>query len=109
MSDSIVDRSIVCREQTCGKTFVFTAGEQRFFQTLGHADPVRCKECRARRKAQQNTPQQTGRPAGNTFVAKEVFGPQVESRKAAKPVEVQHRRPFGSKKRQREEYDFGDD
>ena len=44
-----MDRSLVCRE--CGVSFVFTQGEQEFFQQKGlvHA-PQRCPDCRKRAK-----------------------------------------------------------
>src|SRR5688572_6389313 len=43
------DRELACRD--CGSSFVFTAGEQEFYQTKGlQNDPVRCPSCRATRK-----------------------------------------------------------
>jgi CxxC-x17-CxxC domain-containing protein len=43
------DRELACRD--CGGAFVFTAGEQEFYQTKGLTnDPVRCPACRATRK-----------------------------------------------------------
>lgn len=42
------DRSLTCAE--CGATFVFTAGEQKFFADKGFKnDPKRCKQCKAQR------------------------------------------------------------
>lgn len=46
------DEIIVCRN--CGKEFTFTVGEQRFYEEKGLKAPVRCKECKAKRKEQQN-------------------------------------------------------
>jgi CxxC-x17-CxxC domain-containing protein len=47
-----MDRSLVCRE--CGVSFVFTQGEQEFFQSRGLTNPPsRCPKCRAARRAQQ--------------------------------------------------------
>ena len=47
-----MDRSLVCRE--CGVSFVFTQGEQEFFQSRGLTNPPsRCPKCRAVRRAQQ--------------------------------------------------------
>ena len=46
------DEIIVCRN--CGKEFTFTVGEQRFYEEKGLKSPVRCKECKAKRKEQQN-------------------------------------------------------
>ncbi len=45
-----VDRTLTCRE--CGKPFIWTAGEQQFYQEKGLTNvPARCPECRASRKA----------------------------------------------------------
>jgi CxxC-x17-CxxC domain-containing protein len=38
----------------CGGTFVFTAGEQAFYQERGFSDPKRCPSCRAARKANRS-------------------------------------------------------
>ena len=43
------DRELACRD--CGGAFIFTAGEQEFYQSKGlQNDPVRCPSCRATRK-----------------------------------------------------------
>jgi CxxC-x17-CxxC domain-containing protein len=43
------DKSLVCSD--CGQEFVFTAGEQSFYQEKGFShEPKRCKTCRARKK-----------------------------------------------------------
>ncbi|MER3484783.1 MAG: zinc-binding protein [Chloroflexota bacterium] len=47
------DRTLTCRD--CGQPFVFTAGEQAFYQERGFSDPQRCPTCRARRKAERAT------------------------------------------------------
>ena len=47
-----MDRNITCRD--CGQEFVFTAGEQAFYQERGFSEPQRCPSCRAARKAQRN-------------------------------------------------------
>lgn len=50
MNNNYEDKKIVCKD--CGKEFVFTAGEQEFFAQKGlNNAPVRCKECRAAKKA----------------------------------------------------------
>lgn len=47
-----MDKTLVCRE--CGASFVFTQGEQDFYQSRGLANPPsRCPKCRAARRAQQ--------------------------------------------------------
>ncbi len=44
------DKKIICRD--CGKEFLFTVGEQKFFAEKGFTnDPVRCPECRKAKKA----------------------------------------------------------
>lgn len=51
------DKTLVCVD--CGKEFVFTEGEQAFYQEKGLHEPKRCKECRAkareRRSANNNS------------------------------------------------------
>jgi len=48
---SYTDKTLSCRE--CGKSFVFTAGEQEFHEQRGFTNtPGRCPDCRAARKAQ---------------------------------------------------------
>lgn len=44
------DIKIVCKD--CGQEFLFTVGEQNFYEEKGLTNqPVRCKECRAKKKA----------------------------------------------------------
>ena len=44
------DKPLNCRE--CGTSFLFTAGEQEFYQQRGLMNqPGRCSDCRAARKA----------------------------------------------------------
>ena len=46
------DKMLVCRG--CGREFVFSAGEQEFFQLKGLMnEPGRCPDCRAARKAER--------------------------------------------------------
>ena len=45
------EKKIICRD--CGKEFTLTVGEQNFYEEKGFAEPVRCKECRDRRKAER--------------------------------------------------------
>ena len=48
---SYTDKNLSCRD--CGKSFVFTAGEQEFHDQRGFTNtPGRCPDCRAARKAQ---------------------------------------------------------
>lgn len=45
------ERTLTCRD--CGQEFVFTTGEQEFYQQRGFSDPQRCPTCRQSRKAQR--------------------------------------------------------
>jgi CxxC-x17-CxxC domain-containing protein len=45
------DRTLTCRD--CGQAFVFTFGEQSFYQERGYTEPQRCPSCRAARKSQR--------------------------------------------------------
>lgn len=43
------DKTLTCRD--CGKEFVFTVGEQEFYQQKGFdQEPTRCPECRQAHK-----------------------------------------------------------
>lgn len=47
---SLTDRTLICKD--CGREFVWTAGEQEFYQTRGLVNqPGRCPEDRAARRA----------------------------------------------------------
>ena len=46
------DKEITCKD--CNQSFVFTAGEQDFFQERGFSEPIRCKPCRDVRKSQKS-------------------------------------------------------
>jgi hypothetical protein len=46
------DKEIKCKD--CNQNFIFTAGEQEFFQSRGFTEPIRCKSCREIRKSQKN-------------------------------------------------------
>ena len=46
-----MDKKIIC--QDCGKEFVFTEAEQRFYEEKGFTQPKRCKDCRQIRKNKQ--------------------------------------------------------
>lgn len=46
------DETLIC--QDCGKEFVFTTGEQEFYEEKGFTEkPKRCKECRDAKRAQK--------------------------------------------------------
>ena len=47
---SLADVTLTCRE--CGSEFIFTAGEQQFYQSKGLVNhPTRCQPCRQLAKA----------------------------------------------------------
>ena len=46
------DKTLICKE--CGEEFVFTAGEQEFYEEKGlKNEPSRCRACRQNRKHAQ--------------------------------------------------------
>ncbi len=47
------DKKIKCID--CNKDFIFTAGEQEFFEEKGYSEPIRCKDCRIKKKAEKKT------------------------------------------------------
>lgn len=51
------DKELVCQEKNCGRSFIFTAGEQNFLQGLYEdgkiqaiTAPKRCEDCKAKKK-----------------------------------------------------------
>ena len=45
----MTDRKLICKD--CLKVFVYTVGEQKFFEKMGiKEDPIRCPECRKAKK-----------------------------------------------------------
>jgi len=50
--DEFEDRTITCRH--CGKEFIFTSGEQEFYELKGFNTPSRCPECRPVKAAHHN-------------------------------------------------------
>ncbi|OGO51338.1 MAG: hypothetical protein A2148_10560 [Chloroflexi bacterium RBG_16_68_14] len=47
---AFADKQLVCRD--CGKSFLFTGGEQEFYASKGlQNEPVRCPPCRSARKS----------------------------------------------------------
>ena len=47
---AFLDKTLTCRD--CGRQFVFSSGEQQFYQSRGLTnEPGRCPECRRARKA----------------------------------------------------------
>ena len=51
-NSNFADQTLVCRD--CGKQFVWTAGEQEFYEQRGYTNPPsRCPSCRAKHKAER--------------------------------------------------------
>jgi hypothetical protein len=49
----MADKNLVCKD--CGVTFVFTEGEQAFYQEKGFTnEPQRCPDCRRAKKQRNN-------------------------------------------------------
>ncbi len=49
----MTDKNLTCKD--CGATFVFTEGEQAFYQEKGFTnEPQRCPDCRKAKKEQNN-------------------------------------------------------
>lgn len=47
------DITLACKD--CGSTFVWTKGEQEFYESKGFTNkPVRCPDCRRANKARKN-------------------------------------------------------
>lgn len=55
MDNTNADKVLDC--QDCRTQFVFTAGEQSFFDQKGFTPPRRCVPCREKRKAEKNSRQ----------------------------------------------------
>ncbi|CAB9505918.1 unknown protein [Seminavis robusta] len=47
-----MDEDLQCID--CDSTFVFTAGQQHYFEQKGFTPPKRCKECRGKKKELHN-------------------------------------------------------
>ena len=45
------DVKIICKD--CQTEFIFTVGEQEFYQEKGFSNPVRCPDCRKARKSER--------------------------------------------------------
>ena len=50
----MADKTLVCKD--CSKEFIFTEGEQTFYQEKGlQNEPQRCPDCRKARKQERNS------------------------------------------------------
>lgn len=67
----LTDKVISCKD--CGKEFVFSVSEQKFYEEKGFTnEPARCPECRAAKKAQGrgNRGGQRGGNRGRSFAGR---------------------------------------
>lgn len=62
MGNEFVDRELQCKD--CPTKFIFSAGEQEFFAQKQLQDPVRCKPCRAAKRAQKDAQGGSGNGGG---------------------------------------------
>ena len=75
-----VDRQITCVD--CAQPFVFTAGEQEFYQRKGfREEPKRCKVCREARKAKRSS----GLPEAGSGPRSDDYGDDVGNRASGPP------------------------
>ena len=57
VNEEFVDETLVCKD--CGNEFVFTAGEQKFYQEKGFlTKPKSCKACRDAKKNAGRAPRE---------------------------------------------------
>lgn len=57
------DKTLVCRD--CNDEFIFTGGEQEFYQDKGFTEPKTCKICRGKNNARkEDRPRFTATCAG---------------------------------------------
>lgn len=47
--EEYIKKTIICKD--CGKDFTLSVGEQKFYEEKGLSHPIRCKDCRLKRKA----------------------------------------------------------
>lgn len=81
-SNKGVYKTLTCKD--CGKEFVVTNGEHKYLASLGYEnDPVRCKECRHKRKVQaviedmRRIPDSDAMPADDAPLDVDAAGQQV--------------------------------
>lgn len=56
----MTDQTLTCSH--CHQPFVFSAGEQEFYQSKGLKPPARCRACRSQRSPPGGTKNTDGRP-----------------------------------------------
>jgi Probable zinc-ribbon domain len=54
MVDAAIREDLLLRCIQCGGSFLFTVGEQRFFQERNFSQPKRCRECREAKRRERS-------------------------------------------------------
>lgn len=57
------DMTLICKD--CEEEFIFTARDQEFYAEKGFTNPLRCKPCRDKRKAERNNRSNANRDNNN--------------------------------------------
>ena len=71
--EEYIEKTIICKD--CGKDFTLSAGEQKKKKKKGLSHPIRCKDCRLKRKASFGKKEETEKeipPAKKTMTQKEI-------------------------------------
>lgn len=71
--EEYIEKTIICKD--CGKDFTLSAGEQKFYKEKGLSHPIRCKDCRLKRKASFGKKEETEKeipPSKKTMTQKEI-------------------------------------
>ena len=71
--EEYIEKTIICKD--CGKDFTLSVGEQKFYEEKGLSHPIRCKDCRLKRKASFGKKEETEKeipPAKKTMTQKEL-------------------------------------
>lgn len=107
-SIEVGDEERTCRD--CNNVFVFTAGEQRFYEERGFTPPNRCKPCRDKRKAEREAgdgprePALSRRPISNPIVEHRRAPPSEHSNGLNGGGDGGRRKRKGRRKRRNDEY-----
>lgn len=71
--EEYIKKTIICKD--CGKDFTLSVGEQKFYEEKGLSHPIRCKECRVKRKSSFEKKEETVEkisPSKKTMTQKEI-------------------------------------
>lgn len=71
--EEYIEKTIICKD--CGKDFTLSAGEQKFYEEKGLSHPIRCKDCRLKRKTSFGKKEETVEkisPSKKTMTQKEI-------------------------------------